>query len=220
MYNGDRSRKCWSTMVSVYRLPWITVHSSGGVWRPCPSDCLCVCDTGWLQKSNKRYYHQARSFVKQVFLVPGGVIDHGANGWSLGWDQCACRTGRADLCHHPDKKIEDLTDYFKEMGVKGSNKNTSDIKTLGWNHRDLRQIVFDVLVGIDLLREGIDVPEVSLVAFCKCGLRFPPQWTPDWSDHQACSVTVVTWLCMRTPWPVNRAYDAMKRPAVSRFNGL
>ncbi|KGM37623.1 Excinuclease ABC subunit B [Streptococcus sinensis] len=60
---------------------------------------------------------------------------------------------------------EDLTDYFKEMGVKVKYMH-SDIKTLERTEiiRDLRLGVFDVLVGINLLREGIDVPEVSLVA--------------------------------------------------------
>jgi len=60
---------------------------------------------------------------------------------------------------------EDLTDYLKEMGVKVKYMH-SDIKTLERTEiiRDLRLGVFDVLIGINLLREGIDVPEVSLVA--------------------------------------------------------
>jgi len=58
-----------------------------------------------------------------------------------------------------------LTDYLKEMGVKVKYMH-SDIKTLERTEiiRDLRLGVFDVLIGINLLREGIDVPEVSLVA--------------------------------------------------------
>ncbi|WEV45593.1 excinuclease ABC subunit UvrB [Streptococcaceae bacterium ESL0687] len=63
------------------------------------------------------------------------------------------------------KMAEDLTDYFKEMGIKVKYLH-SDIKTLERTEiiRDLRLGVFDVLIGINLLREGIDVPEVSLVA--------------------------------------------------------
>ena len=63
------------------------------------------------------------------------------------------------------KMSEDLTAYFKEMGVKVKYMH-SDIKTLERTEiiRDLRLGTFDVLVGINLLREGIDVPEVSLVA--------------------------------------------------------
>ncbi|MHC5373856.1 excinuclease ABC subunit UvrB [Enterococcus sp. LJL120] len=63
------------------------------------------------------------------------------------------------------KMSEDLTDYFKEMGIKVKYLH-SDIKTLERTEiiRDLRLGEFDVLVGINLLREGLDVPEVSLVA--------------------------------------------------------
>lgn len=60
---------------------------------------------------------------------------------------------------------EDLTTYLKEAGVK-VNYLHSEIKTLERIEiiRDLRLGVFDVLVGINLLREGLDIPEVSLVA--------------------------------------------------------
>lgn len=60
---------------------------------------------------------------------------------------------------------EDLTDYFKELGIKVKYLH-SDIKTLERTEiiRDLRLGEFDVLIGINLLREGLDVPEVSLVA--------------------------------------------------------
>lgn len=63
------------------------------------------------------------------------------------------------------KMTEDLTDYLKELGIKVKYLH-SDIKTLERTRivRDLRLGKFDVLVGINLLREGIDVPEVSLVA--------------------------------------------------------
>jgi excinuclease ABC subunit B len=63
------------------------------------------------------------------------------------------------------KMAEDLTDYFKDLGIKVRYLH-SDIKTLERTQiiRDLRLGKFDVLVGINLLREGIDVPEVSLVA--------------------------------------------------------
>ncbi len=60
---------------------------------------------------------------------------------------------------------EDLTDYLKELDIKVKYLH-SDIKTLERTEiiRDLRLGVFDVLVGINLLREGLDVPEVTLVA--------------------------------------------------------
>ena len=63
------------------------------------------------------------------------------------------------------KMAEDLTDFLKEMDVKVRYLH-SDIATIERAEiiRDLRAGVFDVLVGINLLREGLDMPEVSLVA--------------------------------------------------------
>lgn len=63
------------------------------------------------------------------------------------------------------KMSEDLTNYFKEIGIKVTYLH-SDIKTIERMEiiRDLRMGKFDVLVGINLLREGLDLPEVSLVA--------------------------------------------------------
>jgi superfamily II DNA/RNA helicase len=63
------------------------------------------------------------------------------------------------------KMAEDLTDYLKEIGIKVRYLH-SEIKTLERLHiiRELRLGSFDVLVGINLLREGLDLPEVSLVA--------------------------------------------------------
>jgi excinuclease ABC subunit B len=63
------------------------------------------------------------------------------------------------------KMAEDLTQYYQELGVKVRYLH-SDIDTLERVEilRDLRRGVFDVLVGINLLREGLDLPEVSLVA--------------------------------------------------------
>ena len=63
------------------------------------------------------------------------------------------------------RMAEDLTDHLKERGVKTAYIH-SDVDTLerGDILRDLREGVYDVLVGINLLREGLDLPEVSLVA--------------------------------------------------------
>lgn len=63
------------------------------------------------------------------------------------------------------KMAEDLTEYFEELGFKIRYLH-SDIKTLERMEiiKELRKGVFDVLVGINLLREGLDMPEVSLVA--------------------------------------------------------
>ena len=63
------------------------------------------------------------------------------------------------------RMAEDLTEYFKDLGIKVQYMH-SDVVTMERMEiiRDLRAGVFDVLVGINLLREGLDLPEVSLVA--------------------------------------------------------
>ena len=63
------------------------------------------------------------------------------------------------------RSAEDLTDYYQGLGLKVKYLH-SDIKTVERTEiiRDLRLGVFDVLIGINLLREGLDIPEVSLVA--------------------------------------------------------
>ncbi len=63
------------------------------------------------------------------------------------------------------KMAEDLTDYYQELGIRVRYLH-SDIETIERVEiiRDLRRGIFDVLVGINLLREGLDLPEVSLVA--------------------------------------------------------
>ena len=63
------------------------------------------------------------------------------------------------------RMAEELTDYYADHGVKVRYLH-SDIATIERTEiiRELREGVFDVLVGINLLREGLDLPEVSLVA--------------------------------------------------------
>jgi len=63
------------------------------------------------------------------------------------------------------RMAEDLTDYMREIGIRVKYLH-SDIDTLERTEiiRDMRLDVFDVLVGINLLREGLDIPEITLVA--------------------------------------------------------
>ncbi|WLR61278.1 excinuclease ABC subunit UvrB [Guptibacillus hwajinpoensis] len=79
-------------------------------------------------------------------------------------NQRSARNERVLVTTLTKKMSEDLTDYLLEMGVKVRYLH-SEIKTLERIEiiRDLRLGVFDVLVGINLLREGLDIPEVSLV---------------------------------------------------------
>ncbi len=80
-------------------------------------------------------------------------------------DQCIAAGQRTLITTLTKRMAEDLTDHLKERGVKTAYIH-SDIDTLerGDILRDLRAGVYDVLVGINLLREGLDLPEVSLVA--------------------------------------------------------
>src|SRR5574338_888888 len=75
------------------------------------------------------------------------------------------RGERAIVTTLTKRMAEDLTDYLRELGVKVQYLH-SEVDTLERVAilRDLRLGVFDVVVGINLLREGLDLPEVSLVA--------------------------------------------------------
>lgn len=63
------------------------------------------------------------------------------------------------------RMAEDLTEYMRELGIRVKYLH-SDIDTLERTEiiRDMRLDVFDVLVGINLLREGLDIPEITLIA--------------------------------------------------------
>jgi excinuclease ABC subunit B len=83
-------------------------------------------------------------------------------------EQVRVRVGRGERClvtTLTKRMAEQLADYLKEMGVKTHHLH-SEIDTLERVEilRDLRLGVYDVVVGINLLREGLDLPEVSLVA--------------------------------------------------------
>ena len=75
------------------------------------------------------------------------------------------RKERALVCTLTKRMAEELTEYLNDLGIRAKYLH-SDIKTLERARiiRDLRKGVFEVLVGINLLREGLDLPEVSLVA--------------------------------------------------------
>ena len=86
------------------------------------------------------------------------------------------------------RMAEDLTDYMKEAGIRVRYLH-SDIDTLERTEiiRDMRLDVFDVLVGINLLREGLDIPEITLVAILDADKEGFPAFRnlPD-PDHRPC----------------------------------
>ena len=117
--------------------------------------------------------HAGSALVEQI-IRPTGLIDpvmevkpaKGQVENLLGEIRRRLAKGQRVLVTTLTKRMaEDLTEYYHEQGLKVRYLH-SDVKTLERAEiiRDLRRGVFDVLVGINLLREGLDLPEVSLVA--------------------------------------------------------
>jgi excinuclease ABC subunit B len=168
-YEGDRSRK--ETLVDHgFRLP------SAADNRPLRFDEFYerVNQCVFLSATPSRYEIDQSTQVVEQIIRPTGLIDpeivvkpsKGQIDDLIA--QIKIRVGRGNrvlVTTLTKKMAEDLTDYLLEMGVKvrylHSNIDTIQrIEIL----RDLRLGEFDVLVGINLLREGLDLPEVSLVA--------------------------------------------------------
>jgi excinuclease ABC subunit B len=87
------------------------------------------------------------------------------------------------------KMAEDLTQYLQDLGIRVQYLH-SDVQTLERAEilRDLRLGVYDVVVGVNLLREGLDLPEVSSGGGSGCGQgRLSPLRNFTYSDDWACS---------------------------------
>lgn len=169
MYRGDRSRK--STLVQFgFRLPSAMDN------RPLKLEefeqrmrqCVFVSATPSVYENE-----HADNIVEQV-VRPTGLVDPVVEVRPavtqvddlLGEAKLRIAAGERVLVTTLTKRMaEDLTDYLAENGLKVRYLH-SDIDTVERVEiiRDLRLGVFDVLVGINLLREGLDIPEVSLVA--------------------------------------------------------
>ncbi|MEK7273052.1 MAG: helicase-related protein, partial [Nitrospirota bacterium] len=122
---------------------------------------------------NYELEHAAGSVVEQI-IRPTGLMDpcievqpaKGQVDHLLGdVRKEVAKGGRVLVTTLTKRMAEDLSEYYHELGLKVRYLH-SDIKTLERAEiiRDLRRGVFDVLVGINLLREGLDLPEVTLVA--------------------------------------------------------
>ncbi|MDG3178676.1 excinuclease ABC subunit UvrB [Streptococcus suis] len=169
MYNGDRSRK--EMLVNYgFRLPSALDN------RPLRREEFesHVHQIVYVSATPGDYEMEQTETVVEQIIRPTGLLDPevevrptmGQMDDLLGEINARVEKGERTFITTLTKKMaEDLTDYLKEMGVKVKYMH-SDIKTLERTEiiRDLRLGVFDVLIGINLLREGIDVPEVSLVA--------------------------------------------------------
>ncbi|KAB2888342.1 MAG: excinuclease ABC subunit UvrB [Desulfobulbaceae bacterium] len=170
MYNGDRSRK--ETLVNFgFRLPSALDN------RPLRFDEFAerINQVIYVSATPGPYeLAQAQGRVVEQVIRPTGLLDPkievrpATSQVDDLLEEIRLRTerGEAVLVTTLTKRMaEDLTDYYHKLGVRVRYLH-SDIKTLERIEliRDLRQGEYNVLVGINLLREGLDIPEVSLVA--------------------------------------------------------
>ncbi|MDD4556303.1 MAG: excinuclease ABC subunit UvrB [Alphaproteobacteria bacterium] len=170
MYNGDRSRK---TTLSEYgfRLPSCLDNRplKFEEWNKFRGQTVFVSATpgDWELEQSQGVF--AEQVIRPTGLIdPICVIRPVENQVDDLMEECrktALKGERVLATTLTKKMAEDLTEYLNENGVKVRYLH-SDIDTLERMEiiRDLRLGVFDVLVGINLLREGLDIPECSLVA--------------------------------------------------------
>ncbi len=169
MYNGDRSRK--ETLVEFgFRLPSALDN------RPLRFD-------EWRHRARQAIYvsatpaewelDQAKGVIVEQIIRPTGLLDpvvevrpvgHQVDDLLAEIRTTTSRGERVLVTTLTKRMAEDLTEYYREIGVKVRYLH-SDVDTLERIQiiRDLRRGEFDVLVGINLLREGLDIPETSLV---------------------------------------------------------
>ncbi|MGH8753411.1 MAG: excinuclease ABC subunit UvrB, partial [Burkholderiales bacterium] len=169
MYRGDRSRK--ETLVDYgFRLPSALDN------RPLRFDEFegIMHQTVFVSATPAEYEQQHAGQVVEQVVRPTGLVDPRVEVRPAATqvdDLLSEANARAALKERvlvttlTKRMAEDLTDYFSDHGVKVRYLH-SDIETVERVEiiRDLRLGEFDVLVGINLLREGLDIPEVSLVA--------------------------------------------------------
>ena len=169
MYNGDQSRK--STLVDYgFRLP------SAKDNRPLKFDEFeGMIDQMLFVSATPNVYENEHELLRAEQIIrPTGLLDPEIS-------VCPVEGQIDDLVSEINKEVakknkvlvttltkrmaEDLTDYMRDVGIRVKYLH-SDIDTLERTEiiRDMRLDVFDVLVGINLLREGLDIPEISLVA--------------------------------------------------------
>ena len=169
MYNGDRARK-ESLIEYGFRLPSALDN------RPLKFDEFVerINQIVYVSATPGPYEMEVQTNIAEQIIRPTGLLDpsieirpiKGQMDDLLGEIHKRAATNERVLVTTLTKKMaEDLTEFLKEMGVRVRYLH-SDIVTIERAEiiRDLRAGVFDVLVGINLLREGLDMPEVSLVA--------------------------------------------------------
>ena len=169
MYRGDRSRK--QTLVEYgFRLPSALDN------RPLRFDEVeaRVNQVVFVSATPGAYEMENSAQVVEQIIRPTGLIDpeitiypvKGQIDHLIGKIQERVRSKQRVLVTTLTKRMaEDLTEYLTEAGIRADYMHSEiDVFDRARILRELREGVFDVLVGINLLREGLDLPEVSLVA--------------------------------------------------------
>ena len=169
MYNGDQSRK--STLVEYgFRLP------SAKDNRPlCFEEFEEKIDQVLFVSATPGKYEESHELLRAEQVIrPTGLLDPKVEVRPVEGqiDDLISEVNKEIAKKHKilittltKRMAEDLTDYMREVGIRVKYLH-SDIDTLERTEivRDMRLDVFDVLVGINLLREGLDIPEITLVA--------------------------------------------------------
>ena len=169
MYNGDHARK--QTLVDYgFRLPSALDNRPLTFWEFQDHIKQAI----YVSATPGEYELQHSPKPAEQVIRPTGLLDprievRGSDGQIDDLmeeiDQRIAKQQRTIVTTLTKRMAEDLTEHLKDLGVKTAYIH-SDIDTLerGDILRDLRLGVYDVLIGINLLREGLDLPEVSLVA--------------------------------------------------------
>ncbi|WP_373499447.1 excinuclease ABC subunit UvrB [Desulfococcus sp.] len=170
MYNGDHARK--STLVEYgFRLPSALDN------RPLKFEefCLRVPQVVYVSATPADYeLEKAKDALVELIVRPTGLMDprihvrkaeHQVDDLLDEIQKRVQKKERVLVTTLTKRMAEDLTEYYADLGIRIKYLH-SDIHTLERMEiiQDLRKGAFDVLVGINLLREGLDIPEVSLVA--------------------------------------------------------
>ncbi len=169
MYSGDRSRK--TTLVEYgFRLPSALDN------RPLSfSEFESHIDQMLFVSATPSKYEEEHELLRTEQIIrPTGLLDPEVSVRPVEGQiddlvsEIKKETGKHNkvlITTLTKRMAEDLTDYMKEIGIRVKYLH-SDIDTLERAEiiRDMRMDIFDVLVGINLLREGLDIPEISLVA--------------------------------------------------------
>ena len=169
MYAGDQSRK--STLVDYgYRLPSAKENSPLNF-----SELEDKINQMLFVSATPSEYEQTHELLRTEQLIrPTGLLDPEISVRPVAGqiddlvsevNKETAKGNKVLITTLTKRMAEDLTDYMREIGIRVKYLH-SDIDTLERSEiiRDMRLNVFDVLVGINLLREGLDIPEITLVA--------------------------------------------------------